>query len=382
MTFANIHPLDRAKAISGLISEEALASERLGRLTDKVAAALLDANLLSIRLPQADGGLGGTGVELFEATEEIARADGSAGWNMAICNAVSTFIYKGAAAKAREEIFGNGPVACWATLLPKGTSVEAAGGFRVSGNFSWGSGSSLSRWVMVPARLEDRDGQQWFRAHVLPKEDVDIKEGSWDVMGLRGTASIDYTIADKLVPAHRAFEYPFLTERDPQKASAQWLIQMGQPGLVAFASGIGLRALDELLAAAPKTKRLLAEGTQADDNIVQFGIGELEGRMRAARTYYLGLVRKQDEAIAEGRGPDPAGALDMQQAAQTLSRAARDMTIFAFDNAGTTVVFASNPLQRCLRDIFTGLKHAIMTPAILGRIGKVRLGLDYGAVGF
>jgi Acyl-CoA dehydrogenase, C-terminal domain len=56
--------------------------------------------------------------------------------------------------------------------------------------------------------------------------------------------------------------------------------------------------------------------------------------------------------------------------------------VFAFDNAGTTVVFATNPLQRCLRDIFTGLKHGIMTPAILGRIGKVRLGLDYGAVGF
>jgi hypothetical protein len=38
--------------------------------------------------------------------------------------------------------------------------------------------------------------------------------------------------------------------------------------------------------------------------------------------------------------------------------------------------------ERCLRDIFTGLKHAILTPAILGRIGKVRLGLEFGAVGF
>ena len=58
------------------------------------------------------------------------------------------------------------------------------------------------------------------------------------------------------------------------------------------------------------------------------------------------------------------------------------MTVFAFDNVGTTVVLATHPLQRCLRDIFTGLKHAILTPTILGRIGKVRLGLDYGAVGF
>ena len=128
-----------------MISEEALASERLGRLTDKVATALLDANLFSILVPEADGGLGGTGVALFEAAEEIARADGSADWCVAICNAISGFVHKGVAAEARLEVFGNGPVACWATLLPKATSVEEKGGFRVSGNFAWGSGSSLSR---------------------------------------------------------------------------------------------------------------------------------------------------------------------------------------------------------------------------------------------
>ena len=382
ITVLHDSPLSRAKAIGGLISEEALASERLGRLTDRVTAALMEANLCSIRLPQADGGLGGTGVDLFEAAEEIARADGSAGWCMAICNAVNSFIHKGAPAEARGEVFGNGPAACWATLLPKANSVEEQGGFCVSGHFSYGSSSSFSRWVMVPSRLAERDGKQWFRAHILPKEDVHIKEDSWDAMGLRGTASIDYSITDKFVPAHRAFEYPFLADANPQNASAQGLIQRGQPGIAAFASGIGLRALAELIAAAPKTKRLLAEGTQADDNVVQFGIGEFEGRLRAARAHYLGLVAEQDEAIAKGRAPDPAGALDMQQAAQTLARAARDMTVFAFDNAGTTVVLATNPLQRCLRDIFTGLKHAILTPAILGRIGKVRLGLDYGELRF
>jgi indole-3-acetate monooxygenase len=380
MNVACARPLDRAKSISGLVSEEALASERLGRLTDKVAAALLDANLFSIRLPPKEGGLGGTGVDLFEVTEEIARADGSAGWCVLISNAVSTFVHSGAGDKARRELFGHGPVACWATLLPKAKSRAVDGGFRVSGNFAWGSSSSLSRWALVAEPLNDRDGRQWFRAHLLPKDDVDIKEGSWDVMGLRATASIDYVISDKFVPAHRTFEYPLLSDGNPQHASALGLVELGRPGMAAFASGIGLRALNELIAAAPRTKRLLAEGMQSDDNIVQFGIGELEGRLRAARRYYLDLVAEQDQAIAKGHELDPDRTLDMMQALQTLTRAARDMTVFAFDNAGTTVVYATNPLQRCLRDIFTGLKHGVVTPAILGRIGKVRLGLDYGEV--
>jgi Acyl-CoA dehydrogenase, N-terminal domain len=84
-----MRPLDRAKAISGLISEEALASERLGQFTDSVSAALLEANLFSIMVPEAGGGFGGTRVELFDTVEEIARADGSAGWCAAICNGIA-----------------------------------------------------------------------------------------------------------------------------------------------------------------------------------------------------------------------------------------------------------------------------------------------------
>ncbi len=379
---ANMRPLDRAKAVSGLIDEEALAAERLGRLTDRVAAALLEANLFSILLPKAAGGLGGTRIEYFEAVEEISCADGSAGWCVALCSGINSFIHDGLGPEARDEIFGNGPVACWATLLPRGISIEAEGGFRLSGNFAWGSGSSLSSWVVVPARLDDRDGQQWFRAHVVPKQDAEIKEGSWDVMWLRATASIDYTIADKFVPARRTFEYPFLAENNPQGPSARSLTQVGQIGMAAFASGIGRRAIAELLAAAPKIKRIAAEGMLADDNLVQFGIGEIEGRWRAARRHYVGILGGLDQLADRGGIADPADALDALQAVHTLTRVARDMTVFAFDNAGTSVVLASNPVQRCLRDIFTGLKHGLLTPQILGRIGKVRLGLEYGAVGF
>jgi indole-3-acetate monooxygenase len=376
------HPLDRAKKLGALLSGAALEAERLARLTDTVASALLHANLFSILVPASDGGLGGSRVDLFETVEEIARADGSVGWCVALCNGINASVHAGASPSARKEVFGGGPVACWGSLLPKATSVAAPGGFRVSGNFGWGSGSSLARWVAVPATIEPRAGQQWFRGHLLPKADVDIKDGSWDTMGLRATASIDYAIADKFVPAHRTFEYPYYPVANPREVSARGVIGLTQIGIAAFASGVALRALAELIEAAPKIKRSASEGTQADDHFVQYGIGEVEGRLRAGRGYYLDLLAAQDEAVAAGRGFDPNRALDTTQAALTLAGAARDAALFAFDNAGSTAILAGNPLQRCLRDIFAGLKHASLTPAIFGRIGKVRLGLDYGPLGF
>lgn len=138
---------------------------------------------------------------------------------------------------------------------------------------------------------------------------------------------------------------------------------------------MGERALSELLIAAPKIRRTVGEGSQAEDSVVQYGIGEHEGRLRAARGHYLNLLGAQDRHIAAHGAPSSAISLDLQQAALTLTRAARDMTVFAFDFAGTNVVMRSDPLQRCLRDIFAGLKHASFTPGIHTRIGKARLGL-------
>lgn len=372
-----ISAVDRARAISGVIREEALAGERLGRLTNRTAEAILAQNLCSIMVPRAAGGLGASRAGFFEATEEIARADGSAGWCVGLCNGINVFIHRGATPRLREEVFGQGSVSCWASLLPRGRSEPEGGGFRLTGAFGWGSGSSMSRWVAVTAPLGDRDGFQWFRAHVVPKADVGLKEGSWDVMGLRATHSVDYDI-DAFVPAHRTFEYPMASEANPGGVFGREGTVLGQMGMVAFASGVAQAALAELLALAPKTKRLLVEGVQADDNAVQYGVGELEGRLRAARTWYLGLVAELDAAVAAGR--TPAVGMDLMQAAQTLTRAARDVAVFAFDNSGTTVIYATHPLQRALRDLFTGLKHGQLTPAILGRIGKVRLGLEFGDV--
>ena len=370
-------PIDRARAVSQLIREEALAGERLGRLTDRTANAILCENLCSIMVPRQAGGLGASRVAFFEATEEIARADGSAGWCVGLCNGINVFIYRGASQRLREEVFGAGPVSCWASLLPRGRSAPERGGFRLTGAFGWGSGSSMSDWVVVTAALPDRNGFQWFRAHVVPKSEVDLKEGSWDVMGLRATHSVDYDI-DAFVPAHRTFEYPMASEANPGGVFGREGTLLGQMGMVAFASGVGQAALAELVALAPKTKRLLVEGVQSDDNVVQFGVGELEGRLHAARTWYLSLVGELDAAIAAGR--TPTVGLDLLQAAQTLTRAARDAAVFAFDHAGTTVIYSTHPLQRAVRDLFTGLKHGQLTPAVLGRIGKVRLGLEFGDV--
>ena len=115
--------VQRATALYELISGQAEAGERLGRLTDDVATSLLDARLLAILNPEAHGGLDGSWRDFYGAVEAIARADGSAGWCTSVCNAINHTLLLGLPAEGRDEVFGAGPTSCWASLIPKAVAT-------------------------------------------------------------------------------------------------------------------------------------------------------------------------------------------------------------------------------------------------------------------
>ena len=370
-------PLDRARTLFDLISGEAQASERLGRLTDPVAGAMHDARLFEILVPERYGGWGAGMAAFFEAVEEIARADGSAGWCASLCNVITYTVFMGLPPEGCDEVFGRGPVACWAALAPNAVATPEADGFRVSCPGAFGSGSSLASWVLVAANAGE-PGAGEYRAFLVPKAEVEIKEGSWDVMGLRATASLDYAIKDRFVPERRSWTYRWSTPMESGALSATASVGRNAVGLAGFASGIARRALSEFALSATRTRRVAGDGVQAEDQVVQFGVGELDGRLRAARGHLTRLIAALDERAASGRPATFEEGIELQQATHTLARAAREMVIFAFDYSSTSVVYARQPVQRCLRDLFTGLKHAAFTPSLLGRIGKVRMGLPYG----
>jgi indole-3-acetate monooxygenase len=366
---------ERAEALCPLVREESAASERLGRLTDKVVGGLLQAGLFSVLLPESAGGLGGTRRDFFEAAEALGRADGSAGWCISLCNTVNFVAWRGLGDEGRADVFGQGPLACWTGLVPNTASTATPGGYRVSGNWSYGSGSSFARWVLVTSMSKDAEGRNVYRAYLVPKEDVELRDGTWDSLGLRATSSVDYAITDEFVPAHRTYQFFSEGLAPSGPVSAMELVWLNQVGLTAFASGVGQRALSELIAAAPKTKRIGAEGFQSENHIVQSGVAELEGRLRAAGSHYRELLIRQDEAVARGEPAGPALRSELLLGAQTLARVAKDTALFAYDHSGSSVVYASSPIQRCFRDLLTGLKHGTFSPSLLGRIGRVRLGL-------
>jgi len=367
---------ERAEALFETIREESATSERLGRLTDKVVDALLRAGLFSILLPESAGGLAGTRLDFFEAAEALGRADGSAGWCASLSNLANFAAFRGLGATGRSDVFTDDFVSARNSLRPNAAWRAVAGGFRVSGKWAWGTGSSFAQWVIVASVSKDAEGHNIYRAYLIPREDVALIEGTWDTLGLRATQSVDYAIADTFVPAQRTYEYQSEGLAATGPLSAMEMLWLNQIGLTGFASGVGQSVLAEFVAEAPKTKREGFEGFQSENRIVQSGVAELGGRLRAAAAHYRELLARQDAVVMRGEPVGPELRSELSLGAQTIARAAKDIAAFAFEHAGASVVYASSPIQRGVRDLMTGLKHAAFSPASLERIGRVRLGLS------
>lgn len=382
-------PLARVGEIADLVSTHAGEGEALGQLATPVVDALATRRLFQLLVPSELGGYGADLTTAFDAISLVAKADGAAGWCVCIGNSANAFAAGALGEAAAREVFGGGPVVIAGALVPRGESNPVEGGYRLSGRWPWGSGSGHAQWITVSTPFRSAEGGMMLRLHVVPVTEFSFVD-NWHVMGLKGTHSCDYTAQGVFVPAHRTVEYSPMTEsflistlargssssapRQTLKISTAEQSFIGLSCLAAFALGVAERALDEFVAAAPKTRRLTADGFLADDTGIQTALAEVEGRLRVSRYAVRGLLREASEMSMKGLPLDLDRRVAFFQTALTATRAARDAVLFAYEQSGAGVVFLSHPIQRCLRDLMTGLKHAAASPQLFARVGRARLG--------
>ena len=136
----------RARAIAPRIAEAALLIERERQLPPDLVAALHEAKLFRMLLPRSGGGGEVDPTTFFETVEEIAKADASTAWCIAQASGASmgaAYLAPGAARTvfgADDAVMASGPGTA-------GTRTQVVdGGYRVTGNWSFASGSRHATW--------------------------------------------------------------------------------------------------------------------------------------------------------------------------------------------------------------------------------------------
>jgi indole-3-acetate monooxygenase len=366
--------LERVAEIRPLVEAEAEEGERLGELTAPVVKALHELDAFAMWVPRSVGGLELSPVPSLDVIEALSHADASTGW-VVMAGALSTgtgAAYLGD--EAVERIFGAGRDV---VIAGQGTRPERAvpveGGYRVTGSWSFASGVKHAGWIHTGAVVQ---GAGEPRICVVRVEDATLLPDTWDVLGLRATGSIDYTIDDLYVAG--AFTHPTAAAWSPRGGPLFFLgiANFAMLGHSAWALGVGRRMLDELRASLQRTGRPSA--TASSDHF-QIGFAEAEAQLRAARALVHETWTGIEETLARGDAPSvrerTLARLGLNHATWTVEA----ISSWVYRSGGTAAL-RRGVLQRCFRDVHAGTQHATSGQAVLRECGRELAGLAPGKV--
>jgi alkylation response protein AidB-like acyl-CoA dehydrogenase len=209
---------------------------------------------------------------------------------------------------------------------------------------------------------------------VLPASDVQIHD-NWKVVGLMGTGSCDFSVADHFVPA----EFTFDLQQAPRRGGP--LYRLGRPGFVinehaAFALGVGRRALDTLENLAQSKHRGFAQRSKlATRTAFQRDLAECDLQLRGARALLIEILEQAWTTVSAGNMPPVRLQAEMRSAATFATDVALDVVTRMFRYAGGSAVYLTHILQRCLRDLYTAGQHLMVSNTAYENYGKCLLGL-------
>ncbi|MBW8753252.1 MAG: hypothetical protein JF595_03730, partial [Sphingomonadales bacterium] len=198
--------LERIRAMGPMIDTAAMGSPDATELSCEVVAALDEAGVFAMMAPREVGGAEAEPQDLIDVISELSYWDGSVGW---YAHAVMT---GGSVAgaflgdRAVAAIFPGGKFAHAAgQAAPTGKAVREGDHYRISGRYSFGSGSPSAQWIVGGYVLHDggapvlgENGQPVMLIGLAPRETVRFL-GNWDVIGLRGTGSYDFAVTEQLL---------------------------------------------------------------------------------------------------------------------------------------------------------------------------------------
>jgi alkylation response protein AidB-like acyl-CoA dehydrogenase len=357
--------------------------DEIGKLSDDAIEALKAGNLFGLIVPKDLGGLEAAPLDALRVYEEITRADAATGWVLTTCGFAGGIAGAYLDNDAVQSIFGPGMPIIAGSGAPTGQAVPFDGGYRLSGQWSYGSGILHATHLHTGAVIiEDgkprRNARGNVEVHIFapPVSAADVKQ-NWDVLGLRGTASVDYDIKEIVLPAGYAFP---VDQRVPKRGGNIYRTGMGALSALihsGFALGMGRRALDELaLLVQNKTGRLARLG---DSESFLEGFGRAEAQYRSARAFVYETWAAIEQTIADGRDITTRDISLSHLSLNHMMWTSAGVTDFAYNAAGGASL-RDSALQRCFRDIHAATQHARVSSGYLRETGRELVGAVPDAV--
>jgi alkylation response protein AidB-like acyl-CoA dehydrogenase len=205
------------------------------------------------------------------------------------------------------------------------------------------------------------DGQPDWRFAFFPAG-LATRHDTWHALGLRGTASHDLSVDGLEIPVwHTAG----CMHDPPRHDGPLWrlpVFALLNLLIVGFPLGVARRALDEFELLAPTKRRGSSPTGIAEDGYAQYEIGRREAALRSARAFVIDTIGRVWNTTSAGDTPSDAQIAELYVSTQNAMHAAIEAVDTCFVLSGAGVVYDSDPLQRCFRDLHTARQHIAFYP--------------------
>src|SRR5690348_12491274 len=175
-----------ARGMRDLVRAEAAESERMRTLTPAIVDEMWGSGLMSAFNPAPAGGHEPSFAEMIETWIEMAWQDGSFGW-VGIANLPSSFA---AAAYLPDDGFAevftanDNRVTMGGQFFPNGQGTVVEGGYRLTGSWSFGSGTGHAEYVAAGFFPMEGGEMRWIaegipdmQVAVIPRGEISFNDG-------------------------------------------------------------------------------------------------------------------------------------------------------------------------------------------------------------
>ena len=333
-----------------VVAAEAEAGEAAGRLTPSAVEALRGAGLFALHQPAELGGLGLALPDACRAIATVAEADGAAGWAAMIGAGPAWFAGQMDPDGATEVFGGGGAVA--GSGQPGRAQPASGGDWRIDGRWRWCSGAPWAEWFTFNAF--DPDGEVLTVA--VPAAEVTVHDGTWDVRGLRATASLDASVAGAVVPARRAFRVDAGPPRRDEAVFRLGFEPFAHATMAAVPIGLARHALAEAVALG------------SDDPAIRGTLGRVAAEVHAAAAGLEAATVAVWDAVCRSTDPDPVDRVRLRLAAVHAATTGAGLVGALGPVAGMRALERTSVLGRVLADLAAAARNALLTEARLAEV--------------
>jgi len=385
-------PLVRAAAaMQPLLRQYQREIEAGQRMPRALFEQMRDAGFYRMVIPRSLGGLQVDPLTYTRVVELLAQGVGSVGWNIAN-NGIGQLVTLGLPDEGAQEIHGDGPSVMAGTAVQGGgQAIPVEGGYRVTGHWTFGSGCQESSWMLGSFQILDNgeprcgpDGRPLYWRGVFDRSEATVLPGSWDVAGLRGTGSFDWTVTDVFLPERRSCphigvpldnqwsRWPGITYALPSQC---WV----GPHHSSVITGIARAGIEALIALALEKTPRGRSFRLCDNPQVQDDVGRSDSILNAGRGYRSAMIADIWNTIAAGQETTLEQRARCRLASTYAADCARQAMEMMYRHGGSTSFKRESRLAECWRDL-----HVVGQTVTVGAewypiAGRALLGMDPGS---